>query len=1049
MDRLTRQQFPHVLIRASAGSGKTFQLSNRYLALLNAGVAPDGILATTFTRKAAGEILDRVVTRLAAAAFDPAECAKLAGFIDDESLSCARVRELLHRLLRDLHRLQIGTLDSFFSRLARSLSLEVGLPLRWQIIDELEDARLRDEAVTRVLRQQSTSDLLALTHLLTKGETSRSVGQLVRSTVDDLLTLYHETEAGAWHKLPRPKLLMGDEFAALLEDLRTLELPTSQLERARDEGYRFALVEDWEEFIAKGIAAKVLEGSTTYGRTPIPPAAQSVYQRLIEQARARLVNRVANQTEGSHDLLGKFDREYEALKRARGAAGFDDVTRLLARGLSATADEEADHRQRLGLRLDGHIEHLLLDEFQDTAPIQWSVLRSLAERVMQPRQAGSFFCVGDTKQAIYGWRGGVAEIFDAIEQQLPGLQSQALNVSFRSSPPVIETVNRVFTGLGRHPNLSRAGGAVQEWSRHYEWHTTKRLELTGYVRLETASAADELLAFAAERVAELHHRAPRHQIGVLVLRNDTVRQLIARLRARGISASEEGGSPVTDSAAVQLVLSTLRIADHPGDTAARFHVANSPLGAALQLPDHADDAAAVVLSHDARHRLMQQGYGPTVAAWARLIEAHCDQRERSRLKQLVELAFQYNARSTLRADDFVRFVETKRVSDPLAAPVRVMTVHQAKGLEFDITVLPELDRKLLGQSDAFVVARAEPTSPVGAVCRHVNENVQKLLPARFQDMFAAATDRSATESLCVLYVALTRAMHAMYLMIEPSRDNEKNVPLSYAGLLRAALRDTQPVPPATTIFETGDPDWSAADAVDAPRREPDLWPPPVRLAPMGAPRRRGLRWQSPSAQEGGSRTSVTAILRQGASEAMLRGTILHAWLERIEWLDEGQPQESELRVVAEALLHEAGASLSIPKLWAEFQDMLRAPPTRELLSRGSYSTTAPVLRGLSLAQPHLSVESERLFAVRDGSQLLSGSMDRLVWVRDGSRLVAADVIDFKTDTVDTDKQLREKTDYYRPQLEAYRHAVAKMSGLATDRISAQLLFVGAGRLVTV
>ena len=120
--------YPHTLIRASAGTGKTFQLSNRYLGLMQAGAMPDQILATTFTRKAAGEILDRVVVRLAEAALNEPARRELAKWLSSPSLSQDRCHQLLQVLIRQLHRLKICTLDSFFAQLAGSFSLELGLP---------------------------------------------------------------------------------------------------------------------------------------------------------------------------------------------------------------------------------------------------------------------------------------------------------------------------------------------------------------------------------------------------------------------------------------------------------------------------------------------------------------------------------------------------------------------------------------------------------------------------------------------------------------------------------------------------------------------------------------------------------------------------------------------------------------------------------------------------------------------------------------------------------------------------------------------------------
>ncbi|MGE3777970.1 MAG: UvrD-helicase domain-containing protein, partial [Pirellulaceae bacterium] len=100
----------HRVIRASAGTGKTFQLSLRYLQLLLQGVPPEQILATTFTRKAAGEILQRIVVRLAQAALDPLHSDELARFLNMPDLGCDACLAALHHLLRNLHRLRIGTL---------------------------------------------------------------------------------------------------------------------------------------------------------------------------------------------------------------------------------------------------------------------------------------------------------------------------------------------------------------------------------------------------------------------------------------------------------------------------------------------------------------------------------------------------------------------------------------------------------------------------------------------------------------------------------------------------------------------------------------------------------------------------------------------------------------------------------------------------------------------------------------------------------------------------------------------------------------------------
>lgn len=1053
---------PNLIIRASAGTGKTFQLSNRFLTLVRRGVAAEAILATTFTRKAAGEILDRVIGRLAEAARDDRKRRDLARFTGDETWSREACLGTLEVVMRSLHRLRVSTLDSLFAQIARSFGLEFGFPFGWQIVDELVDQRLRTRAIDAVLTSGDGAQLRTLVHLLTKGEAARSISALIRETVNELYDLFQDTAEKAWHKVPRSQPLDETQLAATLAELRSAELSDSRMSKARDEDCTRAEEGDWDEFLKKGLAGKVAQGESAFYRKPIPEAVVAIYRRLLEHVKAELVGRVAAQTEASYALLQMFHVEYQRLKSSYRALRFEDVTRRLA-NVGRTVELGS-----LSFRLDSRIDHLLLDEFQDTSPQQWRVIEPWAQRVTAGADRTSFFCVGDVKQAIYGWRGGIAEIFDAIDRQLPGLTPQSLNTSFRSSQPVIDAVNHIFAHLAEHSNLGRAEPAVRRWSQRFQTHTTQRRELAGYVELATAPAAGEdesqrevTLHFAAARIAELVQQAPGRSVGVLMRKNEGVARVIYELRKRNVPASEEGGNPLTDSAAVNVVLSLLRIADHPGDTVARFHVAHSPLGTAVGLEDYRDAAAARRVSLQVRQSLLQQGYGATIQAWTRALAPHCSRRDLSRLGQLVERAYAYNAAATLRTDEFVAFVETTKVADPLPADVRVMTIHQAKGLQFDIVVLPELDGDLVGQNDLVVTHRDECTLPVDCVCRYAGAEIQQMLPASFQQMFEAATDRAVTESLCVLYVAVTRAIHGLYAIVPPSAASEKNVPRTQAGLLRAALAGTDRAEPTKVLYQHGDPDWyrTGGEASGAkPPADPSAAAAScreisVRLAPLAGGRRRGWERARPSGLEGGATVSLQHLLAPSRAAAFARGGLVHAWLEQVRWIEDGTPDEVRLRAVAREVLADApAASVDLQAEMARFTAQLASPLLTHVLSRRRYEDpqrvgfSATVAHDLRARRPTAAVQNECGFAIRDGEQLLSGFIDRLVLLEDGGRVVAAEIIDYKTDAFDAgdQQQLAGKIAFYAPQLQAYRRAVGQMTKLPADHIVATLLFLEAG-----
>jgi ATP-dependent helicase/nuclease subunit A len=1054
-------RFSHVLISASAGTGKTFQLSNRYIGLLHSGVMPDQILATTFTRKAAGEILDRVIVRLAEAALDSRKRQELAECLQVAALPPARCHEMLRQMVCQLHRLRVSTLDAFFAQLAGSFSLELGLPPGWRIVEELHEQYLRNEAIERTLQGDSTDEVQRLVHLMAKGTAQRSVSELVRDTIDKLYDLYMETEAEAWQQIPQPKPLSSEKLAALIQELRDAALPADKhFTNARDKELAAAEVGDWESFIGSGLAAKVLDGETTFSRKPIPAEIVQLYQSLLQQARAVLLDQMAKQTEATYALLDKFHGVYAQLKHQTGSMRFEDITRAL------TASDRLGDIDRQHFRLDTPIAHLLLDEFQDTSLAQWQVLRPFAKCVTSdggtntttmPVGRTSFFCVGDAKQAIYAWRGGKSEIFDALPNELDNLSGQSLTESHRSSQPVIDTVNRVFGDMTRHKNLERLEGPVTAWCQRFPHHTTARHDLPGYVELRTAreagdgEGADEVkLADAAERIEQLVAQAPGCSVGVLTRRNTIVKQLIYELRRRDVAASEEGGNPLTDSMAVQVVLSLLRLADHPGDTIARFHVAQSPLAVPVDYRNHADNVRTLALSHAVRARLLDAGYGGAIQHWAELLESSCDQRDGSRLRQLVEVAYGYEPLATLRTADFLRYVELERVADPTTAEVRVMTVHQAKGLQFDIVVLPDLDVQFAGQSDACVVGQPSPTEPIDRVCLHRNTSIQKLLPTQLQQLFEENTRQSVEEALCVLYVALTRAIHSLHMIVKPSAGSEKNLPKTAAGLVRAALTDGRRLTGGEVAFRNGDPRWYDTRA---PRRAipalsaPGKTDPPVALAPMSADSR--LEWTSPSQLEGGARVRVARVLDLASSVATTRGTLIHALFEPIVWLDDGVPDSPRLRRIAESL---TTIGLDVDEQLSAFERMLDMPDVAAALRRSFYETPRDGSLQRALAAAGAGTElravahNERRFAVRDEGRLLSGIMDRLVLLYDRDRLVAADVIDYKTDSVDRDdlSGLDQLVEFYRPQLDAYRRSVAAMYHVPPRQICARLLFVSSG-----
>ena len=1055
---------PRELVLASAGSGKTYHLSSRIIELLALGAPPGEVLASTFTRKAAGEILDRVLLRLAEGAAD-ADKARELGLHAHPSLSDpSACRSLLVRLVRDLHQMNVGTLDAFFIRVARSFFQELGLAPGWTIADKPMEDRLRTEAVHAALAGVDRAEFADILRMLNRGGASRNVHDDLVKKVDDLVRIRRQVDPHAvdpWSPdfgVTEP--LTPEEIAGrarqIADKLRPLEVPLTKKGtpvvawvKARDDGADDIQALRWDVVLSKGVGSKVFKGEDEYSRCPIPEEYADVYQDAIDLARLALASDLRREAEALGRLAELLEHAFEDAQRSLGAYRFEDVTHLLG------GPGGAGGRDDLHYRLDQQVRHVLLDEFQDTSLEQWQALSPLADELLSghlDERAGVI--VADPKQSIYGWRGARPELVRHVGRRY-ALSGDTMSKSWRSSAVVLDFVAELFRGLASNALLSNLDVGLRvasEWMEDFT-ELAPAKDQPGHVRIHLAPEDEgngaiqpNLLRRAAEVVRDLHEQMPGRSIGVLVRRNKVLGHLINELQELGVRASGEGGTPLTDTPPVNALLSLLRLADHPTSRAARYHVAHSPLAEVVGLHDHRDSATAAAVADRVRRRLLADGYGPTLAAWVRAIAPRCDEREVRRLLQLVGLGHRWDERPTLRPGDFVRYVAREPVEDPSSAPVRVMTVHRSKGLEFDVVVLPELYAGLMGRPPAVTPERDPGT---GRIVK-VYPKVKKALLPLFPEVGRAVGELEAADlrdGLSLLYVALTRARHALHLVVPP----EGGVAKHGAALIRAALDlEDAAATESGLLWESGDALWwERRDAASRPvPPEPMLEPgaeepatptaaaPGPLLRPAAAAVGRNLARRSPSSMEGGAGVDLAFHLKLDAGPALTRGAVVHAWCEAITWIEEWVPEDDALRARARRVAPGMHAE-DISQLITAFRGWMAHESVRQALDRRAY----PADPGIALR-----VENEMPFVRRVGDEIQEGFIDRLVLLERDGRVVAAEILDFKTDRVEAGDEttLRERTEHYRPQIEEYCRVVVGIYGLAERDVRGTLVFLAAG-----
>lgn len=1010
------------MLVANAGSGKTFALTTRMVKLLSLGVNPRKIAALTFTKKAAGEFLDAVFLRLANAATDPKELAKLNEDLNKEdqegsvpALDAVRCRELLALLTEQSGSLTMGTIDSLFARIARSFPLESGLPGEFKMIGDSELERARIEALASVFRSKSEgSEFLDLVRRIARRNGERMVFRTLLQSVKDFHEKFLKDPNLPWGekdliwKGTRCAIMEAGDVKPAADALWSeIEKTHPDLDDAAAEYWKRSLDaasthipgNAWSDELKKFIKEKLFKETTKGSETYIPfgngRAARVYLKGTIGALRDNLLlallkpvyETLLERSKALRSFMATFEQSYHSLTRGRGMMTFSDVTDLLA-----SQSEGSGWTTSVGYRIDSSLDHWLLDEFQDTSRLQWKVLGSFVDEVIQ--DAGgerSLFYVGDTKQAIYSWRGGDPGLFFEIFERNNGgsekrLFERDLKVSYRSAKPIIDFVNRVFGNIEKSAaTLDLPKKTVEDWKKAWRDHeeAERKEALKGYVRWEAVSSEEDDENPAHRRVVAILKETLPWKRGlscaVLTRKNEEAASIASLLQSEGIPVSLEGKSnPCNDNPLGLALLAAFRTAAFPEDRISAALLAGSPLRGLLSKGEEAFRTEALEM-------IASQGYEETTRAWTSGIAL--DPFLSRRAAAFLSAAGEYEASGRGHVAEFTSFLEGHVVQEAEASGVvRVMTVHQSKGLTFDMSIVAGLDGKGSGNGDDLHLGGGNP--PTWGCLLPTND-------AAAQDpvMDAALREIRSEEEygkLCIAYVAMTRSRHALYVLtkwLKPDTETK-----NFARLLMLTTDHGSPT------LEYGDASWFEDHAFRGNvGTKPSSSHPVIPSCNAGTPHA-----LSPS-----SLSKKVAAATESASRAAFSpdaadlGTEIHEVLSRITW----NPSEADLTKCS--------------------------APAKELLERFLRSDEAR--RVFTKPDGNWDLWNERTFDIELDGNWVSGCFDRVHVRREGDRPVEALILDYKTNRSSPGAIAVE----YEGQMEQYRKAASVLLGLPVERISAE------------
>lgn len=694
---------------ASAGSGKTFMLVVRYLSLLFKGASPSKILALTFTNKAANEMQERIVSTL--------EELEHRGELDE----IVKVTELSREyLLKNRQRIldeflnshtKIMTIDSFFTKILRKFSLYASLMPDFSTFSSQHELKL----LSRFLKEVSVAG---------KKETLITLSLQSNKRLTDIFGLLDEFYIKAQelkHIEFKKQDFLQFENEAMLYMSKLREIVESCKE-ASSTVLKAVQAESFEEIASKAWMERESLNYSTFKKCFTP-----VMDELLFKIQEALKNQNRAKEQNFFFALKELTEIYIKSKKALymddSELSFSDVSYLVYEILNLINDSEF-----LYFRLDSQIEHMLLDEFQDTSILQYEILKPLINEITSGKgifDNGSFFFVGDVKQSIYRFRGGVSALFGSVKEQ-NNTHVEKLLTNYRSQKEVVEFVNSVFIDKIKNytPQLVRDNAEG------------------GYVEV---IQNDEPLQEVITQVKKLISLgADINEIAVLCATNGDGEEIKQTLHSEGIDVVTETTTKLINQKSVKAILEYLKYQYFGEDIYMyNFFALISQEARAIKRVDF----NRVKILDIVKDAINEFGLFDDDFNLIRFLNAV------SRYSDIEALLFEYER------------LDMSAAASELNG-VRVLTVHKSKGLEYEHVIVMDRIKKAPPSRDAIIYEYDE----IELKNIYLRIKGRDAIDKHYANALLKEKSLVYEDSLNAMYVAFTRARENLFVVLK-SKDS--------------------------------------------------------------------------------------------------------------------------------------------------------------------------------------------------------------------------------------------------------------------------------------
>jgi len=811
----TELHFPNfTIVSASAGSGKTHTLTLRILQLLLSPNVPNNrlnnVLAMTFTKNAAAEMRQRVLEYLKKAYHgDKYILDQLCPLVSmDEAKLRTQCGELIETILQDYSAFQVQTIDSFLSRVFRASALEFGFSPTLEIV--LNNRTILDAAFEQFARELAIDPskqrlLEELTNILVESQntSSRYIWNPFQKLSDEVRTLYNTLSAQSKDVLPASENgkqlnTLRTEILDSFHQLHTL-VKDSGLEMTKNFENVFAVANagDVDKLIELKSVNKPLKAGKSKAEKEKTEEWNAHFMPLQEKFNSLAAEYVVQQAYHyylpyveAHKL---FRGTIEQVMRRNGQVNLSDVNRTLLHYISEEIVPQ------VYFYLGEAIFHYLIDEFQDTAPLQWEAIKPLLAEALSKQ--GSLFVVGDTKQSIYAFRHADWRIMKNVmtNNVFPSAPPEVreLETNYRSFERILDFNKTIFQEIipqkveGEAPHASGLSTFKQE--------VEEKNKKKGYVEIVSLEK-DENQELEHVRILEIvhdcHARGYRHgDITILTPKNEHVIAISGWLNGAHIPFISHSSLDIRGRAITGDIMALLRFLDSPIDdlafatvllsgtfhralTADNVKLTQEELHSFLLQARRAEHLAPLYASFRLRYANIWQKYFDelfTVVGYLpmydllseiykqfRLFEIAPE--EEGTLAKLLDVMKNFEETGQNNLKDFLAFADDEADDSDwnIAVPhgedaVSVMTIHKAKGLDNRVVIVLLVDSKL--RSDNLIVEE----SIDGVRLVHITQK-NAAFDKTLQELYNQHRFERAVDDLNKLYVAFTRAKEEMYII---------------------------------------------------------------------------------------------------------------------------------------------------------------------------------------------------------------------------------------------------------------------------------------------